>query len=189
MSNLIKHAEVELKLSGLLDKDSDYNGMLGTATLELIKTFSNQGHSGASASMVSNLFDKLSRYKPLCPLTFKDEEWGEVSNESFQNKRNSAVFKDGKGGKPYYINAFTKIAIFPDGHKSGWNGSLELGDNKYVSRCYIKDSANIPTVNIELKAYYYGDKGSDWEFELAKESQLDELKKHYDFDILTHQPH
>jgi len=183
--SLVKHAKMELKIAGLFDKDSDYNGMLGKAVLELVEVFSRQGHSGSSASMVSNLFDKLSRYKPLCPLTFKDEEWVEVGEGKFQNKRNCSVFKDGKDGKPYFIDAFVKIALFPDGHKSGWSGTLELEGNKSVGRCYIKDPTNMPTVKIELKAHYNSDNLGDWEFELVKENQLEELRKHYDFDIKT----
>ena len=181
--SLIKHAETELKISGLLDKDSDYNGMLGEATLELIKVFAGQDHSGMSASIVSNLFDKLSRYKPLCPLTLKDEEWMEIGEDNFQNKRNGAVFKDGKDGKPYYIDAFVKIAKFPDGHTSGWSGSVELEGGKSVNRCYIKDVKNMPIVKIEIDAKYYGEKGSDWEFVPIEESRLDELRKYYDLEI------
>jgi len=183
MSNLIKHAERELKLAGLFDKDSDYNGMLGDAVMELMKVFSNQGHSGMSASMVSSLFDKLSRFKQLTPLTFKDDEWNEPGENSYQNKRRSSVFKDGKDGKPYFIDAYTMIAIFPDGHTSGWSGTLLLEGNKSVRRCYIKDPSSMPTIKIRLKAHYNSNDLADWDFELAKESQLEELKKYYDFEI------
>ena len=68
MSNLVKHAEFELKKAGLFDKDSDYDGQLGEATLELIKVFADQGHSGMSANMVRELFRKLSSFEPLTPL-------------------------------------------------------------------------------------------------------------------------
>ena len=181
--SLAKHAEKELRLAGLFDKNSDYNGMLGDAVMELIKVFSKQGHSGMSASMVSNLFDKLSRYKQLTSLTFKDDEWNEVGTGVFQNKRRGSVFKDGKDSRPYFIDAFVKIAVFPDGHKSGWSGRLELEGNRYVNRCYIKDPADMPTIKIELKAYYNSQDLADWEFELAKEEQLEELKKYYDFEL------
>lgn len=183
--SLVKHAETELKLAGLFDKDSDYNGMLGEAVLKLIKVFAEQGHSGMSASMVSNLFNRLSRYKQLTPLTFKDDEWNETRDGHFQNKRRSSVFKDGKNGKPYFIDAFVKVAIFPDGYKSSWSGALHLEGSKYINRCYIKDPTNMPTVRIELKAHYNSDDLADWEFELAKEKQLEELRKYYDFELIT----
>ena len=183
MSNLVRHAETELKLAGLWDKDSDYNGMLGEALIELITVFSNQDHSGCSANMVSNLFNKLSRYEQLTPLSFKDEEWVEYADNRFQNNRRSSVFKDGKEGRPYFNDAYTKIAIFPDGHRSGWSGPLELEDGRTARKCYIKDPSNMPTVNIELKAHYNSNDMSDWDFEPVKEESLEELRKYYDLEI------
>ena len=38
--SLIKHAERELRLAGFFDKDSDYEGALGKAVMELIEVFS-----------------------------------------------------------------------------------------------------------------------------------------------------
>ncbi len=107
MSNLTDHARTELKAAGLFDKDSDYNGMIAEAVMELIEAFSKQGHSGMSASMVRTIFNKVADYKPLCPLTGEDDEWSNAisGDEHFQNKRCSAVFKEGKDGKPYYLNA------------------------------------------------------------------------------------
>ena len=43
MSDLTDHARNELKLAGLFDKDSDYDGMLGDSVMELVKVFSKQG--------------------------------------------------------------------------------------------------------------------------------------------------
>jgi len=65
MSNLVNHANVELKKAGLFDKDADYDGMLGDAVLELITVFAAQGHSGYSAQMTRELFYKLSNFEEL----------------------------------------------------------------------------------------------------------------------------
>lgn len=65
MSNLVDHANKELKRVGLFDKDSDYDGMLGEGVLELISTFAAQGHSGMSAAMTRELFYKLSNFEEL----------------------------------------------------------------------------------------------------------------------------
>jgi hypothetical protein len=65
LSNLVDHAEKELKKAGLFDADSDYDGMLGDAVLELIRTFAAQGHSGFSAQMTRELFYKLSNFEEL----------------------------------------------------------------------------------------------------------------------------
>jgi len=40
---LVQHANDELRLAGLFDEDSDYNGMIAKATLELIEKFAEQG--------------------------------------------------------------------------------------------------------------------------------------------------
>lgn len=65
MSNLVNHATAELKKAGLFDKDSDYDGMLGEGVLELITVFANQGHSGYSAQITRELFNKLSNFEEL----------------------------------------------------------------------------------------------------------------------------
>lgn len=105
MSNLVDHAKYELELAGLFDKDSDYNGGLGEAALEIIEVFAKQGHSGMSASLVTQIVEKLMRYEPLTPLTYAPDEWTDVSEMSstpmWQNKRKSSTFsKD--GGKTHY---------------------------------------------------------------------------------------
>lgn len=101
MSNLVKHAKKELKLAGLLDKDSDYNGMLGEAVLELVKVFSKQGHSGFSANWTLDVFNKVASYKPLTPIGTTKDEWMEVSDDMWQNTRRSSTFSR-DGGKTWY---------------------------------------------------------------------------------------
>ena len=99
---LVEHAERELRLAGLFDKDSDYGGMLGESTMKLIRVFSEEGHSGMSASIQSDIFNRLSRYKNLTPLTDSPDEWMEVGTDTtWQNKRCSDCFST-DGGKTYY---------------------------------------------------------------------------------------
>ncbi len=101
----VEFAKEELKLAGLLDKDSDYNGMLGEAVLELMEVFSKQGHSGSSAPAVVSLFKELALYRPINPINNTEDEWIEVGTDFYQNRRMSAIFKDGKNDKPYYLDA------------------------------------------------------------------------------------
>ncbi len=103
---LVEHAERELKLAGLFDKDSDYGGMLGESTMKLIKCFAEEGHSGMSASIQVDLFRRLASYKNLTPITDNPEEWMYVADERvdkpiYQNKRSSDLFSN-DGGKTYY---------------------------------------------------------------------------------------
>jgi hypothetical protein len=107
MSNLVRHAENELREAGYFDKDSDYDGMLGEATIALIKTFAAQGHSGSSAAITSNLFNRLSRYGTLSPLRnpMEHAEFIDHSDKSgytcYQSTRRHSVFSE-DGGKTWY---------------------------------------------------------------------------------------
>jgi hypothetical protein len=101
-----EHALYELDKAGLTGKDADYGGMIATAVLELIKTFSNQGHSGFSASMVREIFNKLSNFETLTEITSDPKEWEDRTEISdgqilFQNKRNPAIFSE-DGGKTWW---------------------------------------------------------------------------------------
>jgi len=102
-SQFLRWAENEVKAAGLLQADSDYDGMLGEAVLDLVNVFDSQNHSGMSAAMVRAIFDNLANWKPLSPLTDNPDEWMEVSEELWQSRRNPACFsKD--GGKTYEDN-------------------------------------------------------------------------------------
>jgi len=98
----------ELKRAGLFDKDSDYEGMIGEAVQELLTVFGKQGHSGMSASYVAMLFKKLVDGDVLSPLNSIEDapdEWNDVSDELWQNRRCSAVFLDkNKSSKVYTID-------------------------------------------------------------------------------------
>lgn len=107
MSNLVKHAEKELKLAGLFDKNSDYDGMLGQAVMELVKVFAKQGHSGFSAHTVLQIFNEVASYKPLTPIGKSKDEWMDVAEMTadgkgmWQNTRRSTTFSR-DGGKTWY---------------------------------------------------------------------------------------
>jgi len=188
MSNLVEYAKMELKSAGLFDKDSDYGGLLGDAVLELVEVHSKQGHSGCSNSMAIAIFSKVANFKPLSPLTFKDDEWCEsVQDSVFQNIRNSAVFKDGKNGKPRYIDAFYK----KNGSGSTYTGTLTVGDGRVLMRCYIKDPSEMPKICIDIidwevnKETGVKEAGSGWWEEKMKDvSQLKELAKYYDLEFV-----
>lgn len=100
MGNLVEFAKHELALANV--GDSLYGDMLPEAVLEIVKVFEEQGHSGMSAGIVTQLVEKLMRFEPLTPLTGGDDEWTEVSPGCFQNKRCSHVFKE--NGEAYDIN-------------------------------------------------------------------------------------
>lgn len=190
-SNLVKYAKMELEAIGAFSKDDDfYGGMTGNAVLELIELFSKQGHSGMSASLVRNLFNKLADYKPLKPITCEDSEWGDAidENNTYQNKRCSSIFKKGKNGKPYYLDAI----VF-----RGENGSCFTGSSvklKNGSKLKSRQFINLPFipktfyVDVNETEYYKNKKtgklvkkvgGGWWESTVKDESQLKEIFEYY----------
>lgn len=104
-SALYEYAKKELERieKGCEDKESlSMQQAINKNILELIDVFSNQHHSGFTASYVIDILQRLLHYKPLTPLTREDDEWEDVTSygydtPTFQNKRCSAVFKDDKG--------------------------------------------------------------------------------------------
>jgi hypothetical protein len=100
---LTAFAHMELEAAGLFAKDSDYDGALGQAVVDLVELFASQGHSGASAARVLALFGRVAAFRPLTPLTGNDDEWNEVSADLWQNKRRASVFKGASGA--YDIDA------------------------------------------------------------------------------------
>ena len=101
MGAMIEHAKEELQRAGMLSKDSDYEGLAGKATLELVEAFERQGHSGFSAGLVLGLFSTLARFKALSPITNDPAEWTEVADNLWQSKRQSDLFS-ADGGKTGY---------------------------------------------------------------------------------------
>jgi hypothetical protein len=133
MSNMLKWAEAELKLAGydINDPEDGPNRWLAEGTLELLKVFSEQGHSGMSAPYAVALFEKLASWKPISPLTGEDDEWTEVGPDVWQNKRCSTVFK-GEDGRPYWIDG----KVFWE-----WYSSPDIDDGKpYKSYFTSRDS-------------------------------------------------
>ena len=190
--SLIDHAKTELQIAGLFDKEGDfYEGMTGKAVMELIEVFSKQGHSGMSASIVADIFKKLANYEPLGPITGKDEEWSDVRDYGkgepwYQNKRYSAIFKDGKDGRAYSIDAIVKR----DQNGTCWSGFAWLSEEDYKTgdrskmvgkKGYIKSFPFTPkTFYIDVKDVEVAK--DDWESFVVDPKQLDEIKEYYDLN-------
>lgn len=131
MGNLVEHAKTELQMAGLFDESGDfYGGMTGKAVLELVECFEKQGHSGMSAPMVVSIFQKVANFKTINPIKCTEDEWCEVSEGTFQNKRLSSVFKQGKECKPYYLDAI----VWEEKDGGAFTGEVE----GITSRQFIK---------------------------------------------------
>lgn len=103
----LRHAEREFAAAGYTPLDQPQeNGpdkWIQENVLELLETFSQQGHSGLSAPYCVEMFRKLARLEPLVPLSGEAAEWNEVSDGVWQNNRCSHVFKEADG-RAYDIN-------------------------------------------------------------------------------------
>ncbi|RYC70693.1 hypothetical protein [Spirosoma sordidisoli] len=178
MSNLISHAERELDALIATDNQEEkdeYTQHLKKNVLDLMAVFAEQGHSGSSAPMVSKLFYDLANFKPLLPITGNDNEWGEVDGGIFQNSRCGAVFKNGKEGKPYYLDAI----VWQTQNGGSYTGSAILADGKKIpSRQWVRLPFTPKTFYINVIEKEVAP--DDWEFTVKDETQLAEVFAYYD---------
>lgn len=95
----IEHAECELEF---LHNGDEMNELMRSQVLEIVRLFASHGHSGASAGYAISIITPLLKQEPVGPLRGTDDEWVEVSEGLFQNKRCSHVFKE--NGKAYDVD-------------------------------------------------------------------------------------
>jgi len=101
MSNLVNHARRELTLIGEESETIE-------RYLNIIKAFSDMGHSGGSASVAIPTINVLLQFKNLSALTNDPAEWmfvGDVSptaSELWQSIRNLEAFSH-DGGKSFWL--------------------------------------------------------------------------------------
>lgn len=101
-SGLRSHADRELT-----SDDSQWR----ESVLDVVCAFSLYGHSGGSAPPTIETIRSLLLYEPLGPLTGEDDEWNEVGDGQYQNRRCGNVFKDAE--RAWDIDA--RIFVYPDG--------------------------------------------------------------------------
>ena len=109
-SNLLTHAERELPHG-----DDEMQRLMNDQLKEMVLVFSTHGHSGFSSGYAIQMLGLLLKYKPIGPLTGEPDEWNEVGDGVFQNRRCSTVFKsaDRFEGQAYNIDG--KVFREPSG--------------------------------------------------------------------------
>lgn len=119
MSNLVEFAENELNRVLKSCKDSEsikVQQVINKDILDIVKIFSEQGHSGFSAHYTLNNLTRLLDYKPITPLTGEDDEWTKLDygeDIAYQNKRCPSIFKRADGTA---YNTEGKIFSSNNGH-------------------------------------------------------------------------
>lgn len=147
MPNLVEHCEREIRAAGLDSGTADYEGLIATSLRALVAAFSGQGHSGESAAMTLNLFDRLVNYKPISPLLGTPDEWQDMSSYDssppgtlFQNVRCSSVFK--RGDKVYDVGMKT-VYVRQDG------SSFTVSDEEPPLVCFPYSPGFPPFVRVD----------------------------------------
>lgn len=118
--SLVDHAKFELRKQLALP-DTDIDRWMADGVVELVEVFSRQGHSGFSATYCIEMFRTLASWEPWGPLTGEHDEWVEVVDGVYQNRRCSHVFKE--NGEAYDSCG----RIFEDSDGSRWqNGNSRV---------------------------------------------------------------
>lgn len=100
-SRLYQHALTELDLAGLLEDEGLYGDMIGKAVLDLVEVFARQGHSGMSAGITLDIFNRVASFGVLTPLDYTYFQWVRHADDVWQHKRKSSVFSADQG-KTWY---------------------------------------------------------------------------------------
>jgi len=162
----------ELKLAGLFDEDSDYDGMIGKAVQELLEVFGEQGHSGFSAQRVAFIFHELVKGNTLTSIKEDDKNWIEIGEETFQNTRCSALFKDKKG--TYYLDAIVWKGQRP--HDT-FTGDVDgIRSRQYVKFPFMAKTFYIDVIGKEVKK-------DEWVYHIKDKKQLDKVFEYYKKEV------
>ena len=206
---LVDKAQYELDL---MMKNAEDKGEGGTPIIKefvpevmaLVQKFADSGQSGGSApftaQVITQVLQKLLAHEPLGEgIMGTDNEWSDCSvyedaeegTGTFQNKRLSSVFKEGKEGAPYYLDA---IVFTPKGKDYSFTSggvAISEGSKETVSSSqFIKAFPFAPkTFKIDVYEKEYRklkdgslveeSGGGWWESWLANPKQLDEVWEYY----------
>ena len=187
-TNYLEHAKQEFKAIGYKplneDQEDGPDRWIQENVLDLLTLFSTQGHSGYSASYCVSYFEKLARFKPLSSIKCTDDEWNECNGcgdkEIFQNNRLSSVFKTGKDGTPYYLDAI----VWKD-----QNGFTFTGTVEELSSCQnIRIPFKPKTFYVDVISTEWADKeetekkegGGWWTNKIKDRKQLWKVFEYYD---------
>lgn len=180
MSNLLNFAKQELELAGYTDDQEDGpNKWMKDNVLQLIETFSEQGHSGSSAPFCIGLFKQLANYEPINPVKGTQDEWLEIGDGVFQNKREGALFHENKtGNRPYYLDAI----VWREPNGVGYCGTVE----GITSRQFVKFPFRPKTFYVNVVEITRED--GTKENIIPNKSELKEVIEYYETDILEKFP-
>jgi len=162
------------------ESEDDPNKWIQEGTLKLLEIFHKQKHTKESASKVIKYFTKISKFEPLAPIMCTNDEWNSISesmvgNETYQNNRCSAVFKEGQDGKPHYLDAI----VWRSQNSSSYTGSVfnskkeRIKSSQTIKLPFIPKTFYVDVIDYEIAP-------DDWESHIKDESQLKSVWKYYE---------
>lgn len=125
--SLIEHAKDELRRINFGEDDT-------SAMIGILEKFFDQWDSGGAVHAVAPILQRLIAGKCLTPLSGADDEWTEVGDGVFQNRRSSSVFKD-----PRFHEG--KLAYDLDNPK---------GPREAIEFPYYPERAEVPSPLVEI---------------------------------------
>lgn len=194
----VKAEFIRMEYKPIEECEDDPDKWIQEGTIELVKVFFDNRNNlkKENQNKLIEYFSKLSLFEPISPIMCTEDEWGscekwgDTEEETYQNKRCSAIFKNGKDGRPYYIDAIVW---------KGQNGNTFTGNSVLNSKGEkISSSQTIKKLPFEPKTFYIdvietelADKeetvkqkdGGWWTSVVADESQLEEVWKIYENPI------
>lgn len=141
--------------------------MMCNQVLELLDLHASHGHSGSSAPYALSLFTSLAKFEPIGGINCTDDEWVEVGENRYQNSRLGGVFKKGKDGKPYYLDAI----IWKEENGSCFTGHVEELSSGQKIRLPFRP-----------KSFYIDVIEENGERRIKDRKQLDAAKEYYLFE-------
>jgi len=195
MTNTQSHAKRELDILVKTTPDAIIRDFI-PEILALCEAFGKSGQSGGSApytaGALSQAIKKLCLHQPICPITGIDEEWNDIGvslnrsepTDEYQNNRCSNIFKKGKNGRAYFLDA---IVWQGEDDYDTFTGSI----NGISSRQYIKSFPFEPRtfyVNVVRDFNVEGLEEKNiietrlgrYTYNIKDMSQLDEVFEYYD---------
>lgn len=141
---IIEYAKNEL--SQLLDGENEkLQGEINEDIIEVLELLKSQGHTIMSVSYLIKIVERLMYYKPLTPLSGREEEW----DEEGRNKRCPSVVKEGDK----YYDTDVYIFINPKGEMFKSRESKKEIEFPYVPRThkvYLKYSEEEKSIREQL---------------------------------------
>ncbi len=170
-SKLASYAMQEFVYAGWTDGngkwDNEMQKLICKQVIELLNIISNHEHLDAFALYAINLFKKLVYSEPISEIRCTEDEWFNYHDDMYQNKRLSSIFKEGKDGKPYYLDAIK----WRSANRNCFYGNVEgIASRQYIRLPFIPKAFCIDIIE------------KDGIKKIKDRSQLKAVKKYYDME-------